>query len=264
VIRVFPRRTKWTPTDQLAFVGDPPMFRPPEQPVKISCTFTWDKPEAERLYRAWSEFYHHVEVGGPAYDSMGGLFVPGRFVKEGVTITSRGCNRRCEPCFAWRREGYIRELRIEEGYIIQDNNLLACSEPHIKAVFDMLRRQRKAAIFSGGLDTRLFQPWHRELIDSIHVHELWFACDSQEMLKPLERVADMLHGISQGKRRCYVMIGYGNETLLQAESRLKAVYALGFLPFSQLYRGDGERAYTKDWKDLNRKWSRPAAYRKHI
>jgi hypothetical protein len=25
MIRVFPRRTKWTPTDELAFVGDPPL-----------------------------------------------------------------------------------------------------------------------------------------------------------------------------------------------------------------------------------------------
>ena len=52
MIRVFPRRTKWTPDDELAFVGDPPLFRPKERVVNISVTFTWDLPEANRLQRA--------------------------------------------------------------------------------------------------------------------------------------------------------------------------------------------------------------------
>ena len=44
MIRVFPYRTKWTPVDDMAFVGSPPMkgFRPddPQTPVHVSCTFT--------------------------------------------------------------------------------------------------------------------------------------------------------------------------------------------------------------------------------
>lgn len=264
MIRVFPRRTKWTPTDELAFVGDPPMFRPSDRniAVRVSVTFTWDVPEGNRLWRAWSSFYDDVQIGGPAFDDPGGEFVPGRFIKGGVTITSRGCIRKCPPCFVFDREGWIRELPIRDGWIVQDNNLLACSRPHIEAVFDMLRRQRKAAIFSGGLDTRLLQPWHRELLDSIRYNELWVACDSAAMLEPLERAADILSDISRYKRRCYVMVGYGDETILQAEKRLEKVYTLGFDPFCQLHRGEGERVYDRQWKDLNRKWSRPAAYRR--
>lgn len=261
MIRVFPRRTKWTPIDELAFVGDPPLWRPPEQPVMVSVTFTWDIAEGERLARAWGEFYHDVHLGGPAFGDRGGAFVPGRFIKEGVTITSRGCIRRCPHCFVPDREGPIRELPIVDGHIEQSNNLLACSDNHIRAVFDMLRRQSKGAIFSGGLDTRLLRPWHRELIDSIKINELWFACDSQAALAPLERTADILTGISQNKRRCYVMIGYNGETITEAEKRLQRVFGLGFDPFCQLYRGEGEKVYTQDWKDLNRKWSRPAAYK---
>lgn len=41
LIRVFPRRTKWTPTDSYAFVGDPPMMRPEADEVHVSCVFTW-------------------------------------------------------------------------------------------------------------------------------------------------------------------------------------------------------------------------------
>jgi hypothetical protein len=66
MIRVFPRRTKWTPNDELAFVGDPPLFRPSIQPVFISCCFTWDISEAQRLFKAWNQYYPDVMIGGPA------------------------------------------------------------------------------------------------------------------------------------------------------------------------------------------------------
>ena len=89
MIRVFPRKTKWTPNDDLSFIGDPPLFRPKEQPVKISVTFTWDIPEAKRLYEGWKEYYKDVQIGGPALGDPGSEFVPGLFVKKGAIITSQ-------------------------------------------------------------------------------------------------------------------------------------------------------------------------------
>ena len=60
----------------------------------------------------------------------------------------------------------------------------------------------------------------------------------------------------------FVLIGFHeNETPTQAEDRLKKVYDLGFLPFAQLYQGKVRKIYDKEWRDLARKWSRPAAYR---
>ncbi len=97
MIRVFTTRNKWTPTDELAFVGDPPLFRPQDRsvPVRISVTFTWYIPEGQRLLKAWSGYYDDVQLGGPAFDDKGGEFEPGRFIKHGVTITSRGCPNAC-------------------------------------------------------------------------------------------------------------------------------------------------------------------------
>ena len=55
IARVFPRRTKATPRDEYAFIGDVPLFLPPDiSEVHVSVTFTWDLKEAERLARAWS------------------------------------------------------------------------------------------------------------------------------------------------------------------------------------------------------------------
>jgi len=265
MIRVFPRRMKWTPDDDLAFVGDPPLFRPsdPGELVCVSCCFSADIPEALRLQRSWRRFYNKVLVGGPAFDDPGNEFVAGRFIKQGVTITSRGCPRRCPWCFVWRREGNIRQLPIVPGNIVQDNNLLACSRRHVEAVFDMLQGQRRV-VFSGGLAAGLFADWHRVLLERIHFSELWFAADRDGAIPSLRRVARICDGISIEKLRCYVLIGFGGEKLCEAESRLERVYAMGFLPFAQLYSGPSQGlgdGVPQEWKALARKWSRPAAYR---
>jgi len=262
MIRVFPRKTKWTPTDELAFVGDPPLWRPPDQPVRVSCAFTWDRPEAERLVRSWSRFYSDVRVGGPAYDDPGGEFVPGRFVKAGVTITSRGCIRSCGFCLVPKREGLVRELPIRDGWDVADNNLLACTFPHLEGVFEMLRRQPQPIRFSGGLDARLFERHHADLLTTIRLKFAWFACDSREGLQHLERVARLLAGFSREKKRCYVLIGYNGETLQEAEERLRAVYGLDFLPYAMVYRGPDDPKYgNRALHELAAVWRRPAAYK---
>ena len=264
IIRVFPRRTKWTPTDELAFIGDPPLFLPDDRniPVMVSVVFTWDKDEGRRLGRAWSDHFTDVNVGGPAFGDQGSEFVPGRFLRQGVTITSRGCPNHCPWCHVPGREGAIRELPIRDGWIVQDNSLLACSDAHIESVFEMLAAQHRRVFFKGGLDARLFTLRHRELLDTIRIGELWFACDHAAALAPLQRVAPMLAGVPVDKRRCFVMIGYGDESISQAESRLESVYRLGFLPFCQLYQDEQKKVWASEWRSLARKWMRPAAYRK--
>lgn len=261
LIRVFPRRTKWTPTDDMAFVGDPPLMRPDADKVDVSATFTWDKEEALRLQGAWRQHYPRVRVGGPAFNNPGGEFVPGRYIKEGVVITSRGCPFRCPWCFVPKREGALWELPIAAGWIVADNNLLACSRPHIEAVFEMLRGQGRRAVFSGGLDLRLLRSWHIDLLKSIPLKEVWVACDTRKALPLLAERAELLADIPIRKRRCYALLGFGGETLEDAEGRLTAIYAAGFLPFAQLYRNGQPQAWSTEWRALARKWSRPAAYR---
>lgn len=260
-IRVFPTRTQWTPIDELVFIGDPPLFRPHNEwtPVMISITFRWHIPEGERLRRAWSAFYRNVQLGGPAFDDQGGEFTPGLFLKDGCTITSRGCVKHCGWCV--ERNHPLREIAIKPGHIVQDSNLLACSEKHIRSVFDMLREQKRRIFFNGGLDKDFLKDWHRLLFDSIPIGELWFACDETSDLKALERAAKILDGIPLRKRRCYTMIGYDNEPLASAEKRCERVLELGFMPFCQLYQpDDGVKVYPKEWRDVRRKWARPAAY----
>jgi len=266
IIRVFPYRTSFTPNDEMAFVGYPPFHHPGDRktPVHISVIFKWWRAEAERIAASWRDHYDAVILGGPAYGDLGDNFEPGKYLKLGCTITSRGCVKHCGWCP--EKDRPLWELpNVADGWIVQDSNLLACSERHVRKVFDMLRRQPYPAKFSGGLDKYFLKKWHRELFDSIRIDELWFACDLTSDLPQLEKAAEILEGIPIDKKRCYTMIGYDHapEPLEQAEKRMERVLELGFLPFCQLYKPDeGVKIYPEEWKAMQRKWARPAAYRR--
>jgi hypothetical protein len=96
LLRVFPRRTTATPDDELAYTGSPDLFAEADS-VHVSVTFTWDIKEAERLAKEWRKVAP-VEIGGPATAQPSGDFEPGRYLKHGYVITSRGCPNHCWFC----------------------------------------------------------------------------------------------------------------------------------------------------------------------
>src|SRR5260370_28422846 len=81
MIRVFPRKTKATPDDALAYFGPPDLFAEADE-IHISVAFTYDKALGERLAEQW-RFVAPVKVGGVAYGDAGAEFIPGRYIKPG-------------------------------------------------------------------------------------------------------------------------------------------------------------------------------------
>ena len=262
--RVFPRRTKATPDDDLAFVGDPPLFVPEVDAVHVSVTFTWDIPEAQRLAKTW-EKVAPVCIGGPAMGTRGEDFEPGNYLKSGYVITSRGCPNRCWFCSVWKREGNARELPITEGWNVQDDNLLACSREHILAVFSMLKRQPVRAEFTGGLEAARLEAWQAELLFGLKPAQMFFAYDTPSDWEPLRSAAELLchAGFRKDARsqcRAYVLVGYPKDTMEAADTRLRRTWDLGFLPMAMLYRDD-EGKYDLSWRRFQRLWARPALMR---
>lgn len=257
LLRVFPKRNNWTPQDELVYIGEPPLFLPEADEIHVSVTFSWDMKEGERLKRSWGRFYPRVQVGGPAYADPGETFTPGRYVKQGIVFTSRGCPNRCPWCFVPAREGDLRELPvIHEGNNIADNNLLACSPAHIEKVFAMLQGQ-KQVIFSGGLDAKLVNHWHAELLRSISLKRAYFACDYPDAIEHIRRAGEILADIDTDKKRCYVLIGFDNEMITTAKRRLDEVAAAGFVPMAMYYRPMDARRRTDDkiWRQLANEYS---------
>ena len=261
LIRVFPRRTSYTPKDNMAFIGDPPLFRPDADEVHVSVTFTWDKKQGERLAEAWALHYPNVKLGGVVYGMADSDFIPGKYVKYGVTFTTRGCNNSCKWCLVPKYEGKLFEIKnFHPGWIIADNNLLQANHEHIERVFDMLRDQPKAAEFSGGIQASLVTDWFADLLKTIRVHQLFLAADTDNALKPLEHALDKLSFLGRNKLRVYTMIGL--ESKQEAEKRMEKVWELGGMPFAQLYQPpDRFIKYDWEWRNLARQWSRPAIMR---
>jgi len=266
ILRVFIRKTSQTPDDDYVRIGMPDLFMPKDvDEVHISTIFSWDIEKALRLKRNYEQYYPKVLAGGPAFadGNYDPQFTSGRYVKKGITITTRGCNFNCPFCLVDKKEGKFREINIEPGNIIQDNNILLANKNHLNKVFQMLKTQ-KGIRFLGGLDKRLLKDWHIEELRSLSIKELWLAFDSWDNKKEFVRVINKLKkaGFNRNKIKCYVLVGF-NEPIQAGEERLRFVYNCGVLPYVQNYQpvNKKKRFAGENSREDNlfiRRWSRPA------
>ena len=266
IIRVFPKKTAYTPDDEYVFVGDPPLIIPEHDEIHVSCTFTWDKAYCEELAYQWEGRTNKpVKLGGPAYGSPAEDFVQGLYVKRNIIFTTRGCNNNCPWCCVPKTEGKLRELPICQGNIIQDNNFLQASKQHKDKVFDMLKTQKRIG-FKGGLETDLIDDHFVDNVSSLRIDELWLACDTDTRVPYLQKACEKLTkaGFNREKIKCYVL-SYGKDRDAD-EARARAVYEAGAMPFVQLYRDFGETktTYDVDWNRWACMWQRPAQIKAHV
>jgi hypothetical protein len=124
----------------------------------------------------------------------------------------------------------------------------------------MLKQQEKRPVFTGGLEAALLQPWHVELLRDVKAARMYFAYDTPDGYEPLVQAGRLLRdgGITKASHRaaCYVLIGYPGDTMDAAESRLRAVWEAGFVPYAMLYRDDSG-AVDAEWRRFTRAWVRP-------
>jgi len=268
IMRVFITDTKATPKDQLVRINQGPAWFDEADEVHISVTFSWDRQRAEELAEEWKSVAR-VRVGGPAYSVPGGEFIPGMYAKEGYTITSRGCPNRCWFCSVWKREGHkVRELPIRPGWNVLDDNLLACSDTHIRAVFAMLQKQKRKPEFTGGLEAARLKPWQAEALRALKTKQVFLAYDTPDDLEPLRAAGKMLldAGFTTASHalRCYVLCGWPDgeghppaDTFEEARHRMTEALNAKFTPMAMVYRGeDGRKG--DGWAAFQRSWARPA------
>jgi hypothetical protein len=152
-----------------------------------------------------------------------------------------------------------------DGWNVLDDNLLACSEGHIRRVFAMLKRQKHAVEFTGGLEASRLRDWHVDLLTALRPKQMFFAYDTEDDYEPLvEAALKLLYAgftIAGHTLRCYVLIGYPRDTLAAAEIRLKKSMLAGFTPMAMLWR-DSIGRKDPTWRTFQRLWARPASIHK--
>jgi len=217
---------------------------------------SWEKEKAEKLAEAWSRVAA-VEVGGPAYEWPAGNFEPGMYLRTGYVITSRGCIKNCPFCFVRRREGDIRTIPIRAGAWLCDNNILACPREHIEAVFDMLATQKKVRI-QGGFDVDLLEEWHVARAVQVRPTKIYIAFDHANKRDAVHRALSMMlnGGIRFGIVHSFVLGGFRDDTIEQAEGRCRWLLAEGAVPIASVYRGPEEKKAKRDpeWNEWYKRW----------
>jgi hypothetical protein len=188
-------------------------------------------------------------------------FIPGLYLKPGFVITSRGCPNKCWFCGVWRREGEtVRELPVTVGYNVLDDNLLACSDNHIKKVFTMLSNQKNRPLFTGGLEASRLKLWQVKELAILKPKEMFFAYDTPEDKEPLFEAGKLLlrNGFTRKSQslRAYVLVGYPKDTFEMAEKRFMECMEAGFMPMAMLYR-DETGIRDPKWIKFVWPWIRP-------
>lgn len=162
--------------------------------------------------------------------------------------------------FLFGKKKLIELDEFPEGNIIQDNNILACSDQHRRKVWTMLKKQSQIE-FKGGLEAMRVTTKIAEDLRSLKIKTLWLACDVPNALRLLRVAVEKLlkAGFTRNHLYCYCLIGKDRE---EEDNRLREIWDIGCMPFAQLYRDpDNSICYPKEWKQFQRIWSRPAIIR---
>jgi len=268
ILRVFQERTPLTPNDNFVRIGQPTLFDPiPDiDEVHVSCVFIWNRKACEGFVVAYQNVYDvPVRIGGPGLLTNAEDFIPGRYISKDVVFFTRGCPGNCRFCIVPKIEGRkIRELEPRgEGNIVQDNNIFAASRSHFEKVIAFLRGRRNIQ-FKGGLDAARLKDYHIEGFRSLNIKELWFACDSDSRLKIAEKAIRKVRkaGFTRHQVRAYCLIGFEG-TIEENRERCQRIVDAGADTFAMLYQPiEGKPiVHSREWKNLQRHYSRPALYR---
>lgn len=141
-----------------------------------------------------------------------------------------------------------------------DDNLLACSEKHVAAVFEMLHKQPERSAFTGGLEAARITPEIALELKRLNPKPIFTAYDSDLRLDHVRKAGEILQlaGFNYEIIRCYVLIGFPGDTKPEAYRRIKQAWDAGFMPMAMLYRDESGRT-SREWRQFQKAWVRPAS-----
>lgn len=156
-----------------------------------------------------------------------------------VGFLTRGCIRRCEWCFVWRREGNIRPAADIEDFlrhdkaVLLDNNVLA-HEHGIRQIEKIAQLGIKVD-FNQGIDARLIDDTVAKLLAKVKwLEPIRLACDTGEMIPVIQRAVELLrwHNVTPRRYFCYVLC---TDDIKGTLERIRFLKGIDVKPFVQPY-----------------------------
>jgi hypothetical protein len=181
--------------------------------------------------------------------------------KTAYGFLTRGCIRHCPWCIVPQKEGTITPYRDIEtilqgrnAAVLMDNNILAAGEHGIWQLEKIAETGCKVD-FNQGLDARLIvsNPEFPKLLSKIKwLNPVRLACDSQSMMKTVEKAAGLLRGAGLKPHRLF---SYVLLTDLQGSlERINFLKELDIMPFAQPYRDFTPKQVIPQWQFDMARW----------
>ena len=161
-----------------------------------------------------------------------------------ISMTSRGCPRKCPFCHVYAKEGATHKVadvsdfwRREGGQkeiIVLDHNITACKEKR-----DLMRQYRETGAyidFSQGLDIRLLNDDDIDDLNHMRLKRLHFAWDNpnDDLYDKFKQFAEKYKRKHRSYKVCYVLTNY-NSTMEQNLERIYKLKELQYDPYVMVY-----------------------------
>lgn len=163
-----------------------------------------------------------------------------KLLRTAYGFITRGCIRKCEFCFVWRKEGRIRLYNTidqifdpekhDKAYFM-DNNILAY-DGHEEILQELIDKNIKSC-FTQGLDIRLLNETNARLLHKLRYDgEYTFAFDNIDIQPVIEEKLKMMKEVGWTKRlRFYVFVSPDYSTLEEDVYRINWLRERGILPY---------------------------------
>jgi len=236
--------------------------------IYVTSLFTWDVDRVVRSIQFYSDRFPRatIHVGGiaaslvPEHVTAATGIVPhvglfdqaekcrpdysmsfGRRLNASISLTSRGCPRRCRFCSVgitepefFVKEDWERDIwPALPGIVFWDNNWLA--SPLVGKDCDKIRRLGKTVDFNQGLDARLYDERTAKMLSKIRISPIRFAFDDVSCERPVLRAIRLAKKYTGGEVCVYVLYNY-MDTPEDFYHRISVLNQHGALCFPMEYR----------------------------
>lgn len=199
-------------------------------------------------FTAMPDLPAHIELGGSGLDIHKDLPDEVEHIRPDYSLygldhslgfLTRGCPRRCGWCVVPDKEGAIRahadimESAAHRDVVLMDNNILA--HPHGIHQLEKIAVLGHKIDLNQGIDARLIDDTTARLLARISwLQPIRMACDTEDMIRPVEKAVRLLrwHNATPRRYSVYVLV----KEIPDAVERVKFIKGLHCTPFVQPYR----------------------------